>query len=153
MFLELALFKFGHKRKKVVVLCSRPRQNERTGNFTDVVVVQRGLRNAQKSVIHVQSCFANTSLLLFCCSRCRRPCRYLSSQINWVWTSLPQRICYREKPIHAYQTQSHERGVHTQWNKGCVPLTPSERQLPVTSDWRCDVKRNVKSPNEKIGNG
>ena len=56
------------KKKKVVVLCSRPRQNERTGNFTDVVVVQRGLRNAQKSVIHVQSCFANTNLLLFCCS-------------------------------------------------------------------------------------
>ena len=34
MFLELALLKFGHKRKKVVVLCSRPRQNVKLGTYT-----------------------------------------------------------------------------------------------------------------------
>ena len=38
-----------------------------------VVVVQRRLRNAQKSVLHVQSSyFANLNLLGFCRSRCRR---------------------------------------------------------------------------------
>ena len=43
-----------------------------------VVVVQRRLRNAQKSVMHVQSSyFANLNLLGFCRSRCRR--RRLSS--------------------------------------------------------------------------
>ena len=36
-------------------------------------LVQRRLRNVQKSVMHVQSCcFANLNLLLFCCCRCRR---------------------------------------------------------------------------------
>ena len=38
-----------------------------------VVVVQRRLRNVQKSVMHVQSCcFANLNLLLFWRSRCLR---------------------------------------------------------------------------------
>ena len=38
-----------------------------------VAVVQRRLRNVQKSVMHVQSCcFANLNLLLFCHSCCRR---------------------------------------------------------------------------------
>ena len=36
-----------------------------------VAVVQRWLKNVQKSVMHVQSCcFANINLLLFCHSRC-----------------------------------------------------------------------------------
>ena len=51
-----------------------------------VVVVQRRLRNVQKSVIHVQSsCFANLNLLLFCRSRFRyrRPC--LGSQLKTPW--------------------------------------------------------------------
>ena len=47
-------------------------------------------RNAQKSVMHVQSyCFANLNLLLFCRSRCRRRRRCLSSlitgHINIAW--------------------------------------------------------------------
>ena len=47
-----------------------------------VVVVQRRLRNVQKSLIHVQTCcFANLNLLLFCRSRCRRRRRCLSSLI------------------------------------------------------------------------
>ena len=47
-----------------------------------VVVVQRRLRNVQKSVMHVQSCcFANIKLLLFCRSRCLRRRRCFSSLI------------------------------------------------------------------------
>ena len=37
-----------------------------------VVVVQRRLRNVQKSVIFVCFCFANLKLLFFSRSRCRR---------------------------------------------------------------------------------
>ena len=44
-----------------------------------VAVVQRWLRNVQKSVMHVRSCFANINLLLFCSLRCRRRCRCQSS--------------------------------------------------------------------------
>ena len=51
------------KKKKIVVLCSGPRQN-----------VQRRQRNVQKSVMHVQSCcFArNLNLFRFWRSRSRR---------------------------------------------------------------------------------
>ena len=43
-------------------------------------IVQRRLRKAQKSVMHVQSfCFANINLLLFCRSCCCRRCCWLSS--------------------------------------------------------------------------
>ena len=67
------------KKKKVVVLCSRPRQNVNLGTFT-LVVLQRQQRNVQKSVMHVQSCyFAILNLLRFCHSRCRRRRRCLSS--------------------------------------------------------------------------
>ena len=48
-----------------------------------------GLKNVQKSVMHVQSCcFTNTNLLLFCRSRCRRRHCCLSSLLlsskNWA---------------------------------------------------------------------
>ena len=46
-------------------------------------LVQRRLRNVQKSVMHVQSCcFANLNLLLFCCCRCRRRRRCLNFLIT-----------------------------------------------------------------------
>ena len=49
-----------------------------------VAVVQRRLRNIQKSVMHVQSCcFANMNHLLFCRSRCRRRMRCFSSLLLW----------------------------------------------------------------------
>ena len=74
-FLELILkdcINVQEQKKKVVVLFSRPPQ--------DVVVVQRRQRNVQKSVMHVQTCgFTNLNLLLFCCFRCRRRRRILSS--------------------------------------------------------------------------
>ena len=60
-------------------------------------IVQRRLRNAQKSVMHVQSfCFANINLLLFCRSRCcRRRCclrsmlllsRKIATMVTWRHT-------------------------------------------------------------------
>ena len=55
-----------------------PSSKKREIRHYHVVVVQRRLRNAQKSVMHVQrSYFANRNLLGFCRSRCRR--RRLSS--------------------------------------------------------------------------
>ena len=45
-----------------------------------VLVVQRRLRNVQKSVMHVQSCyFANLNLFGLCRSHCRLRRRCLSS--------------------------------------------------------------------------
>ena len=44
--------KVQEKKRKVVVLCSRPRREHKR----HVVVVQRRQRNVQKSVMHVQSC-------------------------------------------------------------------------------------------------
>ena len=45
------------------------------GQF-QVVVVQRRQGNVQKGVMHVQSCFANLNLLLFCRFHCRRRRRH-----------------------------------------------------------------------------
>ena len=47
-------YQSSEKEKKVVVSCSRPRQNTKLG--TSTLCVQRRLRNVQKSVMHVQSC-------------------------------------------------------------------------------------------------
>ena len=48
-------------KKKVFVMCS---QNMKSGTFTlQSCIVVKG--NVQKSVMHVQSCFANLNLLLF----------------------------------------------------------------------------------------
>ena len=61
-----------------------------------VVVVQRRLRNVQKSVMHVQGCcFANIKLLLFCRSRCRRRRRCFSSLIaeQCVLSNEPRSLC------------------------------------------------------------
>ena len=48
-----------------------------------VIIVERWLRNLQKSVMLVQSCFANIYRLLFCRSRCRRRRRCLSFLLFW----------------------------------------------------------------------
>ena len=57
-----------------------PSSTKREIGHLHVVVVQRRQRNVQKSVMHVQSCcFADLNLLLFCCFRCRRRRRILSS--------------------------------------------------------------------------
>ena len=56
-----------------------------------IAIVQRWLRNVQKSVMHVQSgCFANIIVLLFCCSLCLRCSRCFSSLVVVI-----QKFCYR----------------------------------------------------------
>ena len=82
------------EKKKNVVPCFRPRQKVKLG--THVVVVPRRQRNAQKSVMRVQSCyFANITLFLFCRSscHCRRCC--LSSIIR-------ARLCERCSQLLAW---------------------------------------------------
>ena len=60
--------KVEENKKEVVVLKREIRPFQ-------VVVVQRRLRNVQKSVMYVQSCcFANINRLLFGRSRCCRRC-------------------------------------------------------------------------------
>ena len=66
------------KKRKLVFLCSRPRQIVKLGTYM-FVVVRRRLRNVQKRVVHVQNCYLPKKPLLFCCSRCRRRCRCLRS--------------------------------------------------------------------------
>ena len=52
--------KVQEKKKKIGVLCFRPRQNVKLGT------VQRRLRNVQKGVMHMQSCYiANLKQLVF----------------------------------------------------------------------------------------
>ena len=68
--------KVQENKKKVVVLCSRPRQNVNLGTFT-LYSCSDGKEMYKKSVMHVQSCcFANLNQLLFCRSCCcrRRRC-------------------------------------------------------------------------------
>ena len=55
--------KVQEKKRKIVVLCSRPKHEIR---HFHVEVVQRQLRTVQKSVMHVQSCcLANLNLSVF----------------------------------------------------------------------------------------
>ena len=69
----------GKENQSCCLVFPRPRQNVKSGRF-QAVVVQRRQRNAQKSLMHVQSCcFSNLNLLVFCRSRCRRRRRCISS--------------------------------------------------------------------------
>ena len=81
-FLEViskGLFQSSGKEKESCCLVF-PSSTKREIRHFNVVVVQRRLRNVQKSVTHVQSCcFAD--LNLFCRSRWRRRRRCLSSLI------------------------------------------------------------------------
>ena len=52
------------KKRKVVFLCSRARQIVKLGTYM-FVVVQRRLRNVQKRVVHVQSCYLPKKLIAF----------------------------------------------------------------------------------------
>ena len=66
-----------------VVFTYSVKQVHEIGKF-HLPVVQRWLKNVQKSVMHVQSCcFANINLLLFCCCLCRPRCCCLSSLLLW----------------------------------------------------------------------
>ena len=52
------------KKRKLVLLCSRSRQIVKLGTYMFVVVQQR-LRNVQKRVVHVQSCYLPKKLIAF----------------------------------------------------------------------------------------
>ena len=69
-------------KEKEVCCCVFPSSTKREIRHFHVVVVQRRQKNLQKSVMHVQSCFANIILLLFCRSRCLRRRRCLGSLIG-----------------------------------------------------------------------
>ena len=73
----------GKEKGSRCLVCTSSTKRENRHFY--VVVVQRRLRNVQKSVIHVQTCcFANLSLLLFCRSRFRYRRRRLSSQLKKI---------------------------------------------------------------------
>ena len=69
--------KFKKKKENFCVVLTYPIKRARQIRNFHVAVVQRRIRNIQKSVMHVQSCyFANINLLLFYRSRLspRRRC-------------------------------------------------------------------------------
>ena len=82
--------KVPEKENKIVVLCSRPRQNVKSGVFTLYSCNDVKLRNIiQKSVMHVQSCyFTNLNLLVYCRSPCRRRRRCFPYFIPGTYVSL-----------------------------------------------------------------
>ena len=66
-----------------------PSSTKREIRHFHVVVEQRGQRNVQKSVMHVQSCYlVNLNLLVYCRSRCRCRRRCLSSLLCRDLTAL-----------------------------------------------------------------
>ena len=72
----------GKEKGSRCLVCTSSTRRENRHFYVEVV--QRRLRNVQKSVIHVQSCcFANLRLLLFCRSRFRYRRRSLSSLTPW----------------------------------------------------------------------
>ena len=74
----------GKEKESSFLVCTSSTTSENRHFY--VVVVQRRLRNVQKSVIHVQSsCFANLNLLLFCRSRFCYRRRCLSSISTTPW--------------------------------------------------------------------
>ena len=63
-----------------------------------MAVVQGGLRNVQKSVMHVQSCcFANQNLLHFSRSRCRR--RHHRTSLLKLHISVIQKFWLRDDTL------------------------------------------------------
>ena len=95
-----------------------PSSTKREIRHFHVEVVQRRLRNVQKSVIHVQGCcFANPTLLVFCRSHylCRR--RYVSSlTYKFCGTLKNQHTIRREQqtqsPVWWSISNSHSQKGH-----------------------------------------
>ena len=81
---ERTVFEFRkHKETFCVVFTYSVKRANEISKF-HVAVVQRWLKNVQKSVMHVQSCcFANINLLLFCHSRCLYRLCCLSTLLLW----------------------------------------------------------------------
>ena len=77
-----------------------PSSTKREIRHCHVVVVQRRLRNVQKSVMHMKSyCFANLNLLMCCCTRCRR-CRLCLH-------SLQDNVKMRRKILYYIHTEKY----------------------------------------------
>ena len=80
----------GKEKKKVVVLCPRPRQNVKLGTFT--------LWSCNK--VQNSCCFANLNLLLFCLSRCRRRRCCLTGFSSLMMIAFVFRFCrYQKKSV------------------------------------------------------
>ena len=72
-----------YEKKKESCCLVFPSSTKRAIRHFHVVVVQRRLRNVQKSVMRMQSCYlANLNLLCYCRSRWRRRRRCLSSLLS-----------------------------------------------------------------------
>ena len=88
----------GKEKESSFLVCTSSTTSE--NRHFDVVVVQRRLRNVQKSVIHVQSCcLANLNLLLFCRSRFFYRRRCLSSISTTPW-GLRDNAFHSNSPQH-----------------------------------------------------
>ena len=103
MFLELnskGLYQSSGKEKESCCLVF-PSSTKREIRHFHVVVVQRRLRNGQKSVIHVQSCCSsNLNKFLFCWCRCRRHRRCINSllsRLDRVWPGWASQSVYMVK--------------------------------------------------------
>ena len=99
---ERTVFKLRKRKRNFCVVFAYSIKRASEIRKFHVAVVQRRLRNVQKSVMHVQSCrFANINLLLFNCSRCRRRRRCLNSLLLWsrnfatmvTWRHTPSLYC------------------------------------------------------------
>ena len=95
---EGTVSKFWKRKRKFLCVLTYPIKRARQIRKFHVAVVQRRLRNIQKSVMHVQSCyFANVNLLLFYRSRWspRRRCssflllwsKNFATMVTWRYTS------------------------------------------------------------------
>ena len=88
----------GKEKESSFLVCTSSTTSENRHFY--VVVVQRRLRNVQKSVIHVQSCcLANLNLLLFCRSRFCYRRRCLSSISTTPW-GLRDNAFHSNSPQH-----------------------------------------------------
>ena len=111
-FLELhskGQYKSSGKQKESCVLVFPSTTKHEIRHF-QVVVMQQQLWNAQKSMMHVQSCFVELNLV-FCRSCCRRRC--LSSLLTALIQMFPtsSRLCSKKswwKP-----------SALNMWNPGC----------------------------------
>ena len=89
-----------------------PSSTKREIRHCHVVVVQRRLRNVQKSVMHMQShCFANLNLLMCCRTRCRRCRLCLHSLQDNVKMRRKILFCANPKPLCVLGTAMDNRKI------------------------------------------
>ena len=90
---EGTVSKFWKRKRKFLCVLTYPIKRARQIRKFHVAVVQRRLRNIQKSVMHVQSCyFANINLFLFLPFSLKSPSSLLKLPIAVI-----QKFCYHGK--------------------------------------------------------